>query len=58
MKTTVLSTLLALSFAVSALTCATLGIVFWTSFITFAGTCIYIDRHKKELEAEMRSKGK
>ncbi len=54
MRVIVLATILVLSLLICAITVESLGTVFWCSLTSLACTCLYISRHEKELEAEMK----
>lgn len=38
-----------LSFVCAAISVCTLGVFFWTSFLVFAVTSVYIQKHQKKL---------
>lgn len=54
MRVTVLATILSLLLLACAITIESLGVVFWCSLTALSGTCLYIERHEKELDSEMR----
>ncbi len=58
MRVTFLATVLVLSLLVCAMTVESLGVVFWCSLAALACTCLYISKHEKELDAELRGMGK
>lgn len=53
MKAKILSTIMAVSFIVCAVTIADLSILFWMSITIFSFSCLYASRHEKSLSAEL-----
>lgn len=53
MKVIVLSTILGVSFIAACLSVMLMNWVFWTSLAILAATCLYINRHENELNAEL-----
>lgn len=53
MKAKILSTIMAVSFIVCAVTIADLSILFWMSLTIFSFSCLYASRHEKSLSAEL-----
>ena len=53
MKIIVLSALLGVSFIVACLSVVLMNWVFWISLAILAVTCLYINRHENELNAEL-----
>ena len=53
MKVIVLSTILGVSFIAACLSVMLMNWVFWMSLAVLAGTCLYINRHEKEIESEL-----
>lgn len=53
MKAKILSTVMAVSFIVCAVTIADLSILFWMSLTIFSFSCLYASKHEKTLSAEL-----
>ena len=53
MKATVILSIWAGSFVLSATLLESLNLFFWLSFSVFAGACIYIERNQKRLSKEI-----
>lgn len=53
MRITVLSALFGVSFITACLSVALMNLAFWLSMAVLAGTCVYINRHEKEIESEL-----
>lgn len=53
MKEKILSTVMAVSFIVCAVTIADLSILFWMSLTIFSFSCLYASKHEKSLSAEL-----
>lgn len=53
MKAKILSTVMAVSFIVCAVTIADLSILFWMSLTIFSFSCLYASKHEKSLSAEL-----
>lgn len=53
MKAKVLSTVMAVSFIVCAVTIADLSTLFWMSLTIFSFSCLYASKHEKSLSAEL-----
>lgn len=53
MKAKILSTIMAVSFIVCAVTIADLSILFWISLTIFSFSCLYASKHEKSLSAEL-----
>lgn len=53
MKAKILSTIMAVSFIVCAITIADLSILFWMSLTIFSFSCLYASKHEKSLSAEL-----
>lgn len=53
MKAKVLSTVMAVSFIVCAVTIADLSTLFWVSLTIFSFSCLYASKHEKSLSAEL-----
>nr|DAQ35941.1 MAG TPA: hypothetical protein [Caudoviricetes sp.] len=53
MKAKILSTIMAVSFIVCAVTIADLSILFWMSLTIFSFSCLYASKHEKSLSAEL-----
>lgn len=53
MKVIVLSAIFGVSFIVCCLSVSLMNCVFWLSLCVLAVTAIYINRHEKELNAEL-----
>ena len=53
MKAKILSTIMAVSFIVCAVTIADLSILFWMSLTIFSFSCMYASKHEKSLSAEL-----
>lgn len=53
MKAKILSTVMAVSFIVCAVTIADLSILFWMSLTIFSVSCLYASKHEKSLSAEL-----
>lgn len=53
MKAKILSTVMAVSFIVCAVTIADLSTLFWMSLIIFSFSCLYASKHEKSLSAEL-----
>lgn len=53
MKAKILSTVMAVSFIVCAVTIADLSILFWVSLTIFSFSCLYASKHEKSLSAEL-----
>ena len=53
MKAKVLSTVMAVSFIVCAVTIADLSTLFWMSLTIFSFSCLYASKHEKTLSAEL-----
>lgn len=53
MKAKILSTIMAVSFIVCAVTIADLSILFWISLTIFSFSCLYANKHEKPLSAEL-----
>lgn len=53
MKAKTLSTIMAVSFIVCAVTIADLSILFWMSLTIFSFSCLYASKHEKSLSAEL-----
>lgn len=53
MKAKILSTVMAVSFIVCAVTIADLSILFWISLTIFSFSCLYASKHEKSLSAEL-----
>ena len=53
MKAKTLSTVMAVSFIVCAVTIADLSTLFWMSLTIFTFSCLYASKHEKSLSAEL-----
>lgn len=53
MKAKILSTVMAVSFIVCAVTIADLSTLFWMSLTIFSFSCLYASKHEKSLSAEL-----
>lgn len=53
MKAKILSTIMAVSFIVCAVTITDLSILFWISLTIFSFSCLYANKHEKSLSAEL-----
>jgi|GEM_PF-5981811 len=53
MKAKILSTVVAVSFIVCAVTIADLSTLFWVSLTIFSFSCLYASKHEKSLSAEL-----
>lgn len=53
MKAKILSTVMAVSFIVCAVTIADLSTLFWMSLTIFTFSCLYASKHEKSLSAEL-----
>lgn len=53
MKAKILSTVMAVSFIVCAVTIADLSTLFWVSLTIFSFPCLYASKHEKSLSAEL-----
>lgn len=53
MKAKILSTVMAVSFIVCAVTIADISILFWVSLTIFSFSCLYASKHEKTLSAEL-----
>lgn len=53
MKAKILSTVMAVSFIVCAVTIADLSTLFWVSLTIFSSSCLYASKHEKTLSAEL-----
>lgn len=53
MKAIPLAAIQVISFIVAAATIVSMNVVFWVSFAVFAGTCVYIQKHKRRLMDEI-----
>ena len=53
MKAKILSTIMAVSFIVCAVTIADLSILFWMSLTIFSFSCLCANKHEKSLSAEL-----
>lgn len=53
MKAKILSTFMAVSFIVCAVTIADLSTLFWMSLTIFSFSCLYASKHEKSLSAEL-----
>ena len=53
MKAKILSTVMAVSFIVCAITIYDLSILFWMSLTIFSFSCLYASKHEKTLSAEL-----
>ena len=52
MKRTPILTIWVLSFAMMILFANIMNIVFWLSFVAFASTSVYIEKHSKRIEKD------
>ena len=48
-----MSAIMAVSFVTAALTAVLMNCLFWISAAVFAGTCLYVIWHEKDLDADL-----
>lgn len=53
MRIVTLSAVFGVSFIATVLVAYLMNWVFWMSLAVLAGTCLYINRHEKEIESEL-----
>lgn len=53
MRIVTLSAVFGVSFIATVLAAYLINWVFWMSLAVLAGTCLYINRHEKEIESEL-----
>lgn len=53
MRIVTLSAVFGVSFIATVLSAYLMNWVFWMSLAALAGTCLYINRHEKEIESEL-----
>lgn len=53
MRIVTLSAVFGVSFIATVLSAYLMNWVFWMSLAVLAGTCLYINRHEKEIESEL-----
>lgn len=53
MRIVTLSAVFGVSFIATVLAAYLMNWVFWMSLAVLAGTCLYINRHEKEIESEL-----
>ncbi len=53
MRAIILMSIWTISFVISAISVYKLGVVFWSAFLVFSASSVYIQRHQKMLTREI-----